>query len=76
LNEDYFDLQFFPESGELVDGLRSKVGFKALDYNGKGKFVEGDIVNAEGEIIIHFKSNPLGMGNFVLARLRPIIKPI
>jgi hypothetical protein len=69
LKEDYFDLQFFPESGELVDGLRSKVGFKALDYNGKGKFVEGDIVNNEGEIITHFKSNPLGMGSFVLTRV-------
>ena len=69
LNEDYFDLQFFPESGELVDGLRSKVGFKALDYNGKGKFVEGEIVSAEGEIMTHFKSNTLGMGSFVLSRV-------
>ena len=34
---DYFNLQFFPESGSLVSGLTSKVGFKSLDVNGKGK---------------------------------------
>jgi len=66
LDEDYFDLQFFPESGELVHGLPSKVGFKAVDCNGKGKTVEGDIVNKEGEVVVSFKSNQLGMGYFVL----------
>jgi hypothetical protein len=67
VNEDRLDLQFFPESGELVHGLPCKVGFKALDYNGKGKFVEGEIVNRNGEVITLFKSNQLGMGSFMLA---------
>jgi hypothetical protein len=66
LNEDRPDLQFFPESGELVKGLPGKVGFKALDYNGKGKNVEGDIINGKGEVVTHFKSNRAGMGSFVL----------
>ena len=65
-DEDYLDLQFFPESGELVHGLQSRIGFKALDYSGKGKLVEGDIVNEEGELITLFHSNSLGMGSFVL----------
>jgi len=69
LNEDRFDLQFFPESGELVNGLSSKVGFKALDYNGRGKSVEGDIVNKKGEIVTLFKSNQLGMGSFQLTNV-------
>ncbi len=56
-------LQFFPESGELVNGLPSKVGFKAIDYNGKGKSVEGDIINGNGEVVALFKSNQAGMGN-------------
>ena len=68
VNEDHLDLQFFPESGELVHGLPGKVGFKALDYNGKGKFVEGEIVNGDGEVITLFKSNQLGMGSFMLAK--------
>ena len=69
LNEDRLDLQFFPESGELVNGLQSKVGFKAVDYNGKGKFVEGEIINDKGEIITLFKSNELGMGSFILTKV-------
>jgi hypothetical protein len=69
LNEDRLDLQFFPESGELVNGLQSKVGFKAVDYNGKGKNVEGDIINGKGEVITSFKSNQLGMGSFILTDL-------
>lgn len=66
LNKDYIDLQFFPESGELVLGLSSKVGFKALDANGKGKFIEGDIIDEKEEIITSFKSNTLGMGSFFI----------
>jgi len=64
LNEDYADLQFFPESGELVDGLPAKIGFKAVDYSGKGKAVEGEIVNSREKVVGTFKSNPLGMGSF------------
>lgn len=66
LNKDYIDLQFFPESGELVHELSSKVGFKALDANGKGKFIEGDIVDEKEAIISSFKSNMLGMGSFII----------
>lgn len=69
LNKDYLDLQFFPESGELVHGIQSKVGFKALDYNGKGKSVEGEIVNEQNEIIAVFKSNQMGMGSFTLTNV-------
>jgi hypothetical protein len=69
LNEDRPDLQFFPESGELVSGLSSKVGFKANDYNGKGKSVEGDIINGNGEVVALFKSNQAGMGSFILTNV-------
>lgn len=68
INEDFIDLQFFPESGELVHGLKSKVGFKALDANGKGKIVQGDIVDDRDNFIAHFKSNSLGMGSFWLLK--------
>jgi hypothetical protein len=66
LDKDYTDLQFFPESGELVHGLPSKIGFKAVDVNGKGVFVQGDIVDQNDSIITAFESNALGMGSFVL----------
>ncbi len=66
LNDKYIDLQFFPESGELLHGLQSKIGFKAIDANGQGKVVQGDIVDENDAVITHFKSNALGMGSFVL----------
>ncbi|WP_281336430.1 hypothetical protein [Flavobacterium eburneipallidum] len=66
LNKDYIDLQFFPESGQLVNGISSKVGFKAVDANGKGKFIEGDIVDEKQTILTSFKSNTLGMGSFFI----------
>ena len=66
LNEDRPDLQFFPESGELVKELPCKVGFKSVDYNGKGKSIEGDIINGNGEVVAVFKSNQAGMGSFIL----------
>ncbi len=71
LDKDYLDLQFFPESGELVQGLQSVVGFKALDYSGKGRKVEGEIVNGRGEVITLFKSNELGMGTFTITDADP-----
>ena len=66
LNKEYMDLLFFPESGELVHGLSSKVGFKAIDANGKGKIIEGDIIDEKENSITTFKSNSLGMGSFFL----------
>ncbi|KDN56197.1 MG2 domain-containing protein [Flavobacterium seoulense] len=66
LNKDFLDLQFFPESGELVNGLTSRVGFKALDANGKGKVIEGDIIDEKENILTSFKSNSLGMGSFII----------
>jgi hypothetical protein len=68
LDPDYLDLQFFPESGELVHGLPGKVGFKALDCNGKGKITEGEIVNGKDEVVTFFKGNTLGMGSFVISK--------
>ncbi|MGE5943454.1 MAG: hypothetical protein ACM31G_03840, partial [Flavobacteriales bacterium] len=66
LDENFIDLQFFPESGELVNGLSGKVGFKALDAYGKGTIVEGEILDSSNTIITSFKSNKLGMGSFEL----------
>ncbi|OYX25979.1 MAG: hypothetical protein B7Z06_06410 [Flavobacteriales bacterium 32-35-8] len=66
LDEQVIDLQFFPESGELVHGLSSRVGFKALDAFGSGTEIEGDIVDQNNILITSFKSNSLGMGSFEL----------
>lgn len=66
VNKDALDLQFFPESGQLVHGLTSKVAFKAVTSSGDGMAVKGEIVDADGQLITDFESNHLGMGSFVL----------
>lgn len=66
LNREYIDLQLFPESGELVHGLTSKVGIKATNAQGQGTMVQGDIVDNRDSVVTSFKSNSLGMGSFVL----------
>jgi len=67
LTKDYLDLQFFPESGEMIHGLPCLLGFKALDSVGKGKQINGEIINKKGEVISLFKAGPLGMGTFRIA---------
>jgi len=58
------DLQFFPEGGSLVAGVITRVGFKAVDVNGKGYSVKGFVANREGDTCARFESSHLGMGSF------------
>ncbi|MCC9168959.1 TonB-dependent receptor [Pontibacter harenae] len=60
------DLQFFPEGGNLVNGLVSKVAFKAVDITGKGTDVAGGIYDNLGNRVADFKSKHLGMGMIVM----------
>lgn len=58
------DVQFFPESGELVTGIRSRVGFKALGPDGLGMNVTGYITDGSNKKLSEFKSEHAGMGHF------------
>ncbi|WEK20033.1 MAG: hypothetical protein P0Y49_02555 [Candidatus Pedobacter colombiensis] len=60
--DDLVDLQFLPESGSLIGGIDSKVAFKAITENGKGKPVSGEIFNSKQEVVASFVSNQLGIG--------------
>ncbi|HEY1008472.1 MAG: hypothetical protein ACO1NS_15885 [Daejeonella sp.] len=66
LDENFLDLQFFPESGEMLHGAHNVVGFKALDGSGKGIKVSGEILNTKEQVLTTFTSNELGMGSFML----------
>ncbi|SEL83862.1 hypothetical protein SAMN05421740_11154 [Parapedobacter koreensis] len=66
LRDRMLDLQFFAESGLLVDGIASKVGFKALNSLGRGVMVSGVVMDSHGNTLTPFKSNHLGMGSFTL----------
>jgi TonB-dependent SusC/RagA subfamily outer membrane receptor len=61
------DIQFFPEGGNLVENLPSKIGIKALSASGLGKNIEGTILDEQGTEITAFKTTHLGMGNVVIS---------
>jgi len=60
------DMQFFPEGGRMVTGIKSKVAFKAISADGMGLGVKGVITDNENKEITTFASAHLGMGYFYL----------
>ncbi|MCF8357175.1 MAG: TonB-dependent receptor plug domain-containing protein [Prolixibacteraceae bacterium] len=56
------DLRFFPEGGTFLCGVRSRLGFKAVDENGIGIDIEGTILDDRGAFVTFFKSLYKGMG--------------
>ncbi|MDR2919979.1 MAG: hypothetical protein LBV72_11525 [Tannerella sp.] len=61
-----YDIQFLPEGGQILEGTACYVAFKAIDENGLGISVKGEIVDDEDNSITSFESNNLGMGVFYL----------
>jgi len=60
------DVQFFPEGGNLISGIRTKVAFKAISSNGLGVNIKGTIVDNDNKSVADFTSQHLGMGIFAL----------
>jgi hypothetical protein len=63
---EHMDLQFMPEGGNLVAGISSMVGFKAIGEDGKGLPVNGKIYNSHQQEIAKLQSRHKGMGSFGL----------
>jgi len=61
-------LHLFPEGGDLVAGITSRVAFLADDANGNPVFVRGAIRNGKGELLDSFAVEHDGMGSFELAQ--------
>ncbi|WP_137759723.1 hypothetical protein [Pontibacter sp. SGAir0037] len=60
-----YEVQFFPESGNLLSGIENKVAFKAVDIvTGKGIDFEGELRDEEGDIVAQFTPAHLGIGHF------------
>lgn len=60
------DVQFFPESGSLVNGLTSRVGFKAVGLNGLGEPISGTITDNDNSELAQINTIHAGMGSFLL----------
>ncbi|MBS1527714.1 MAG: hypothetical protein JST19_18860 [Bacteroidetes bacterium] len=61
------DVQFFPEGGGLVNGLRSRVAIKCVGLNGLGQDLSGVVVDNDGNEVATFATQHLGMGVFALS---------
>ncbi len=60
------EIQFFPEGGSLVNGVNSKVAFKAVTAGRVGINVKGTIVDNAGKTVASLNSKHFGMGFFFL----------
>jgi hypothetical protein len=69
LDTSFLDVQFLPESGELVNGLSSVLGIKAIGYDGRGRRTEGEITGKDGRLITTFTTNTLGMGVAIIEKI-------
>ena len=63
-----YDIQFFPEGGNLVKGIESNVGFRIVDQFGKGADCEGYVIDQSNDTITRFQPFRFGLGHF---KLRP-----
>lgn len=59
------DIRFFPEGGNLVNGIASRIACKATGADGKGIAFEGQILDESSKSVTAFHSFRMGMGSFV-----------
>lgn len=59
-----YEIRFFPEGGNLVNGIESRVAFRVVDQWGKGVEFEGNLVDQNNSNILSFKPRKFGMGQF------------
>ena len=59
-----YDIQFFPEGGNLVNGIRSTIALRITDQHGKGVICDGVVVNEKNDTIRKISTLKFGMGNF------------
>ena len=64
------DVQFFPEGGQMITGLNTKIAFKAIGSNSLGLKIKGVVTDDENKIVTAFASEHLGMGYFYLQPVR------
>ena len=60
------DLQFFPEGGNFVVDIPTKIAFKAIASNGLSVNVKGVVIDKQNKELGTFASTHAGMGYFVL----------
>jgi hypothetical protein len=62
-------IDFFPEGGNLVSDIQSKIGFRATDGEGRGIDFSGFVINETGDTVTRFSPFKFGIGNFLFKPL-------
>lgn len=57
-------IDLFPEGGNLVNGISSRIAFKILDNNGKGAYGQGYLLNEKNDTLLQFAPYKFGLGSF------------
>ncbi len=63
------EVHLFPESGDLVNGVNSKIAFLASNQNGDPVTIRGAIKTSSNEFIDSFFTEHDGMGSFVIDKI-------
>lgn len=61
-----YDIQFFPEGGNLIAGLPGRIAFRIVDHSGTPLACKGTVVNPSGDTITRCQTLRFGMGSFML----------
>jgi hypothetical protein len=61
---DNYEIKFFPEGGQLIEGVTNRVAFKSHDDLGQGVEVNGEILNSDKKTVVKFESEHAGFGSF------------
>jgi hypothetical protein len=64
--EGNIDLQFLAESGTFIEGIPTKIAFKAVNQNGLPVAVKGKIVDSNDQVVTSFEAEHDGMGVFLM----------
>src|SRR5579863_1330031 len=59
-------VSFFPEGGNLVEGLSSTVAFKVADQYGQSTVYTGVVAEDDQDTVARFQTGRFGLGSFVL----------
>jgi len=62
--KDDFSISFFPEGGNLPEGILSRIAFKAININGYPETVSGRLIDENGIEIASVETFHAGMGVF------------
>jgi hypothetical protein len=58
------NLQFFPESGKMVDGIMTVIAYKAVDNKGNPTEFNADIINENSDTVRQISGDNSGVGKF------------